>query len=393
MKAVAPLPGDPGFRDAMRKATRDGAITSQEFYERGLLHDLVVRANGAKAEDVKPRHPQLINADVAVENDPVRLAIEAEAAGAGLRQAEQARFTVVTARELCAQPDVPGAEELLGPLVRRGQRTIIGAHTGEGKTVKTRQLVRAIVNGEEYLDWKGVGGVRALIIDAEQEAWTIRGQLRDLHLDQCDGIDYLCVPDGLALDEDGDDRAGLEHVLAEGGYAAVVADPLYKLHRGDSNDERAAVDLMRTFDAWRALYGFALLMPVHCRKPQQPGRALTIHDLFGSSAYVRGAEVVLGLQLIRDGYSRLHFLKSRDPGLPVRTRWGLLYDRESGFRRDPKDGQPTTAERLSELRTADPEITQALAAEALGVTTRTIERHWKAADPATQESLLDEGSE
>ena len=59
-----------------------------------------------------------------------------------------------------------------------------------------------------------------------------------------------------------------------------------------------------------------------------------MHEFFGSSAYVRGAEVVLGLRRVRDGYARLHFFKDRDGGLPLGSSWGLLFDRERGFRRE-----------------------------------------------------------
>jgi hypothetical protein len=79
------------------------------------------------------------------------------------------------------------------------------------------------------------------------------------------------------------------------------------------------------------------LLPVHCRKPV-PGMKFSVHDLFGSSAYVRGAEVVLGLRRVSDGYAKLHFLKDRDGDLPISTAWGLLFDQEEGFRRDPSDG-------------------------------------------------------
>jgi hypothetical protein len=131
--------------------------------------------------------------------------------------------------------------------------------------------------------------------------------------------------------------AEVERTLEQGEYTLVVADPLYKLHTGDSNDEREAVDLMRRFDGWRERFGFALLLPVHCRKPV-PGMKFSIHDLFGSSAYVRGAEVVLGLRRVNDGYAKLHFLKDRDGDLPIGGVWGLLFDQEEGFRRDPNDG-------------------------------------------------------
>ena len=134
-------------------------------------------------------------------------------------------------------------------------------------------------------------------------------------------------PDGLALDSDERHVAEVEQALEQGDYTLVVADPLYKLHTGDSNDEREAVDLMRRFDGWRERFGFALLLPVHCRKPV-PGMKFSIHDLFGSSAYVRGAEVVLGLRRVSDGYAKLHFLKDRDGDLPIGTAWGLLFDQE-----------------------------------------------------------------
>ena len=100
----------------------------------------------------------------------------------------------------------------------------------------------------------------------------------------------------------------------------MLVDPLYKAHTGDSNDERSAVDLMRRFDKWRDDLGFALIIPVHTRKPP-PATKFTVNELFGSSAYQRGAEIVLGLQRVRPGYSRLHFFKDRDGDLPVGTAW------------------------------------------------------------------------
>ena len=53
-------------------------------------------------------------------------------------------------------------------------------------------------------------------------------------------------------------------MLAAGHYAVVVADPCASC-TGDSNADRAAVDLMRQFDRWRAQHEFALSAPMHCR--------------------------------------------------------------------------------------------------------------------------------
>ena len=242
---------------------------------------------------------------------------------------EAVRFEVLSTREICALPEPPTAGELLGPLIVRGQRIVLGAHTGHGKTTFALQVLRSVVLGEPMLEWTGAGG-RALVIDAEQGLRSIKRRLREARLDNVDEVDYMRVPDGLALDRDESEIAALEQILAEGGYSVVLADPLYKLHAGDSNAERESVDLMRTFDTWREVFGFALVLPVHCRKPPQ-GAKFSMHEMFGSSAYLRGAEVVLGLQMLREGFSRLHFFKDRDGDLPLGAVWSLLFDREHGL--------------------------------------------------------------
>jgi AAA domain len=252
-------------------------------------------------------------------------------------------FEISTAADLCALPDPPKSQELVGPLLARGARLVLGGHTGEGKTTISLQLVKAVATGGRFLDWECAKG-KVLVIDAEQGLKTIKRRLREAGLDESADVKYLRAPDGLALDTNDQEAAAVEAVLAEGDYALVLADPLYKLHRGDSNAEREAIDLMRRFDRWREQYGFGLLLPAHCRKPQQGGADFTMHEFFGSTAYLRGAEVVLGLRRLSDGFSRLHFFKDRDGDLPVGESWGLLFDREDGFRRAPEECEPVKSE-------------------------------------------------
>jgi hypothetical protein len=294
---------------------------------------------------------------------------------------------VMTAKELCEQPDPDGSEELLGGLVVRRQRTVIGADTGAGKTSIAFAMLSAITCKRELLGFDGAGG-RALVIDAEQGIRTLKKRLREAKLDESELVDFIRVPDGLALDSDEQQVAVIGEKLATGCYDVVLADPLYKLHRGDSNVERAAVDLMRRLDGWREQYGFALILLVHTRKPPV-GAKFSMNEFFGSSAYLRGAEIVLGLQLVRDGYSRLHFFKDRDGDLPIRKAWGLLFDRESGYRRDPEDGarRPTAAQQVAELLGDDPTMTDAQLIAATGKSERTIRDARKAAqrEPAQQQ--------
>jgi hypothetical protein len=212
------------------------------------------------------------------------------------------------------------------------------------------------------------------------------------HRDRCahrGGQDYVRIPDGLSLDADQGDIAAVGELIA-GGYDVVILDPFYKSHVGESNEERHIVDVMKRLDGWREQHGFALVIPTHCRKPQ-PGMKFTIHDLFGSSAFTRGAEVVLGLQRVSDGYARLHFLKDRDGDLPVGARWGLVYDREMGFRRDPNDGkQPSAKDTVAELLAEDPTLTVSQLVEISGYKERTIREARQRICEEEQASLLDE---
>jgi hypothetical protein len=270
------------------------------------------------------------------------------------------RLDVLTARELCALPDPPVEARLLGELVVRGYRTVIGGDTGAGKSTFALAVLAAIIGGCEFLGFSGAGGCRALVLDLEQGIRSVKRRLREAGLEESETVDYVRVPDGLSLG-DATEQEAVKALLAR-GYDVVLLDPWYKAHLGDSNAERETTDLMRLLDGWREEHGFALLLPMHTRKPppaEVGPRKLTIHDLFGSSAAVRGAEVVLGLQLLRPGYSRLYYFKCRDgdEDLPVNgDPWGLLFDRENGFRRAPDQAadEEQLIERIVEFVSGNP---------------------------------------
>jgi hypothetical protein len=314
-----------------------------------------------------------------------RAAVDGETAAGGNgavpqddpQEGEPFAIEVMTAKAICELPAPDGSAELLGRFAVRQQRTVIGADTGAGKTTMAFHIIAGVCHAREFLGATGVGG-RALVIDAEQGIETIKLRLREAGLADSEQVDFIRVPDGLALDSDDRQAAAAEDRIVKGDYAVVLADPLYKLHRGDSNAEREAVDLMRRFDGWRERHGFALILLVHTRKPP-PGVKFSMHELFGSSAYLRGAEIILGLQFVRDGYSRLHYFKDRDGGLPVGKAWGLLFDHDSGYRRDPDDENPkqTAAEQVRELLEGQPDMTETQLVTATGFTERTIRRALK----------------
>jgi hypothetical protein len=253
---------------------------------------------------------------------------------------EQFRLEVRTAAELTALPESQ-ADTLLGPLIVAGNRTIVVGDTGHGKTSFVLQILGAILAGGEALGYTGAGVGPVLVADLEQGMRSIRRGLREAGLADRDDVLVVSVPDGLALDRDPEHLAELDRVIGEHRPVVVALDPYYKAHAvDDPNAERAIVDLMRVLDALRTRHGFALILPAHPRKdlPGRNGaRKLTLHDVAGSGAIVRGAEVVLAIERLAHGYGRLRILKDRDGDLTVGEAWPLVFTRGEGFRLDPKE--------------------------------------------------------
>lgn len=245
---------------------------------------------------------------------------------------------IVSAADLCATEDPPDLDMVLGPLLLRGSRTIVGADTGQGKTTMNYAMIAAVVNKTGFLRWRGQGG-NALIIDLEQGERTAKRRLREAGMEHSDNVDIWLVPDGLALESNRTQRLIVERALQGSGYDVVLLDPHYKAHGGDPNDERDTKTLMAHLDRWRAEHGFALILPTHARKPPVQGRPkLTIHDIAaGSGAVVRGAEVVLGMEISQPGLTKLYFFKHRDGAedLPGDgnggEHWTLSFSREKGY--------------------------------------------------------------
>jgi RecA/RadA recombinase len=253
---------------------------------------------------------------------------------------EPFELDVYTAAELSALPDPPESDYLLGAYVVRAARTIVVGDTGHGKTTLALRMVAAILTGGEQLGESGARIGPALVVDAEQGLRSIKRVLREAGLAKREDVIYVHAPDGLALDSDANHRAALGQLIAEHKPVVCVLDPYYKCHRGEANEERAVVDLMRTLDALRAEFGFGLILPAHPRKEalgREGYRKLTLHDVAGSGALTRGAEAVFALERLTYGYARLRYLKHRDEDWPIGEAVGLVYDREHGFQPDPRE--------------------------------------------------------
>lgn len=270
-------------------------------------------------------------------------------------------ITTQTIKEICDLPE-QGYDQLLGPLVYRGLRTLVGAATGEGKTTLVMWMVRAIIEGEGFLDFRGVGPDEngdkpvVLIIDAEQSVPDIQRLASETGMRGSENIHYISVPDGLHLGDSTDDALQVERIIEQLRPDVLIVDPAYKVAAIDSNNEREVVDLMRLFDRWRAEYGFAFVMPVHTRKgdKKNPGGQPTLDDIFGSGAFSRGAEVILGLRQGEPGWSRLYVWKHRPGELNKNTHIDMAFDRDTGFTRIHQETVQTVAQMVESLLAQNP---------------------------------------
>jgi 5S rRNA maturation endonuclease (ribonuclease M5) len=244
---------------------------------------------------------------------------------------------------------------VLGPLLQRGMRTVIGAQTGEGKTTLSLQAIAALTEGRAFFDWSPRGRGRALVVDLEQGEVTLQMRLRESGLSESERVDVLWEPNGIALDKREEDRAMVRDILRDGGYDMVLLDPLYQLHLGSGNDESVAAETMRIVDGWAREFNCCLLLPMHMRKPHpDAGKNITIHDIAGVGTWLRNAEFVLGLQVMSAGQSRLHFFKDRiGRGPTIRSFWWLDFDREAGFRRNFHEERLTANKELKALVTRE----------------------------------------
>jgi hypothetical protein len=242
---------------------------------------------------------------------------------------------MMTARAMTKRPSLGTAAQVVGPLFQRGMRTTIGAGTGEGKTTFALQVIRALIHGDKFLDWNARKPGRALIIDLEQGEEVIKRRLNEAKLADSEAVDVLWEPAGMDLIADAAHQALVRDTVKAGAYDLVLIDPLYQMHRGSGNDEELAAALMNVVDSWARDFGFALVIPMHARKPHpEAGKKMTIHDIAGSNSWNRNAEFVLGLQVMHSGTSRVHFFKDRvGDGPDLQSHWFLSFNREAGFAR------------------------------------------------------------
>ena len=332
---VAPRLSQSGDRDELINVSVEGRYAARNSGEVARLARLVVDGAGVRAGRAVGH--SLLVGELTASDAIGRLAyIESRCSDrepAGAREAGPGPLRAPDLMRLAA----PEVERLVGPLVVRGYRTVVGGGTGAGKTRFCMQLAAAAVNGVEFLGYKGAGGLTLLVLDLEQGVSTAKKRLAEVGLADSDRTHYWRHPGGLLI-TDPEIANEVEAVIAEINPDIVLVDPLYKLHGGDPNSEQDMKPTFLLLDRWREKYGFAIVLVTHARKGADDHGVLTTNDIAaGSTVIIRGAEIIMGIVFSEPGKSKLYFFKDRDNGaeeVPVHgAPWTLSFSAADGFQR------------------------------------------------------------
>lgn len=192
-------------------------------------------------------------------------------------------------------------------LLERGDRLLVTAVEGSGKSFLLRQIAVATAAGVHPFRLTAMPPKRALLVDVENLERKVRRELTPLVRLAERRPDWDPGRLGIAVRMGGLDLARAADVRWLGGLIAghrpdlLVIGPLYQLHgaapRGDAGGENHARELARTLDRLRERFGCALVMETHA-----PHGSMGSRDLrpFGSSVWLRWPEFGFGLRRDRE---------------------------------------------------------------------------------------------
>lgn len=213
-------------------------------------------------------------------------------------------------------------------MLERGNRLLITAAEGKGKTELMIQLAVQAAAGVHPWTLRKVPPVKVLFVDLELGERDVGRRLRRIaalvpDLDRRN-LRWVCRPEGINLLAG--DGAWLSRELSDFPADLLVLGPLYNAfggvaERGDVGGEDMARRLVGVFNKIRTKHGLALVMETHAPHAQAGAK----RDLrpFGSSVWLRWPDFGIGLQQDKpdNRYSLTHWRGPRD-----RRSWPTALD-------------------------------------------------------------------
>jgi hypothetical protein len=239
--------------------------------------------------------------------------------------------------DLISESDDDSYDWLIENLLERGERVIVVAAEGVGKTMLARQVAILTAHGIHPFTFQRIKPVRTLMVDLENPEKIIRRSARKIvkrakerSFTNDPVYDIFIKPSGLDLLKM-EDRMLLEEQIQKTNPELVVLGPLYKsfVDPGGRTSESVAIEVAKYLDSIRTVYDCALWLEHHAPL----GNSMSSRDLrpFGSAVWSRWPEFGISLQpditsAIPDVYDIGHFRGARDErSWPTKIKRGKLF--------------------------------------------------------------------
>jgi len=251
-------------------------------------------------------------------------------------------FTLDTGRlvhwnDFLKETDGDSYEWAIPGLIERGERVIVVAAEGVGKTMLARQVALLSAAGVHPFSFQPMAPIKTLTVDLENPDRIIRRTGRSIAMQAMSharvsrlNAELLTRPSGMDLLK-ASDRAILEDTLDRVKPELLVIGPLYKafLDPGGRTSESIALEVAKYLDTIRTVYKCALWIEHHAPL----GTSMTSRDLrpFGSAVWSRWPEFGISLQpdptaLGAYVYDVRHFRGARDERQwPTKMKRGVRF--------------------------------------------------------------------
>jgi len=234
---------------------------------------------------------------------------------------------------LAVQDDIEHADIVPGVL-QRGERIVITAEEGGGKSMFERMFGTLCSHGIHPITLKPMKPINVLYLDCENREKLNRikfgpitvaarrignytkGNMRIIHR-----------PEGIEL-EGAEDRAWLKERVRVHKPDLLIIGPLYKLHSANPKDEEIARAITKVLDEVRTENDCAIMLEAHAPN----GEAGKTRDLrpLGSSLYRRWTDFGIGLQIPRGAKDGEYVQLSNWRGPRDERNWPALLHRADG---------------------------------------------------------------
>lgn len=196
-------------------------------------------------------------------------------------------------------------------LIERGDRVILTASEGRGKSMLLRQIGVTVASGLHPFTLEPIKPARVLIVDLENPDGLVRRSLRPLRIKAGPALlqgsmGVVTRPEGLNL-LDPVEAAGLDRAVGRWQPDLLCIGPLYKLALGDPIVEEVARSVAFCLDGIRARHHCAVILEAH--SPHPTGKEARPERPYGASLWLRWPEI--GLHLGEGDHLR-HWRGDRD---------------------------------------------------------------------------------